>query len=500
MLLSMTNMQKRYGATIALHGVDLEIRAGEVHAVVGENGAGKSTLMKLLSGVVAPDAGKILLDGVPFRPANPRDAREQGIVMIYQELALADHLSVAENISLGTEPSRFGILKRGRMRTIAHQTLAELGYASLNPDVLVRDLPAATRQIVEMARAAAAGCRILVLDEPTSSLSHADTQRLFAFIRRLVAAGCAVVFISHILEDVKALAHRITILRDGQTVHTAEADALSETDMITHMAGRNVDNLYPRSSRAPGESLLEVRDLVTTARNTPVSFAVRRGEVLGIGGLVGSGRTELLRSIFGLDPVCSGDIRVAGRSGWAPPPIRLKQGVGMLSEDRRKEGLAVALSVADNLTLTRFGGKLGFFLPARQHQQARTWIETLGIRVQDSGQSVETLSGGNQQKVAMARLLHHEAEVLLLDEPTRGIDVASKARMYDIIDALATGDPSKGQPPRAVILVSSYIPELLGVCDRIAVMYRGQLSPAQPVDAWDAHKILLCATTGKDAA
>jgi ribose transport system ATP-binding protein len=487
----MRGVSKSFGATVALAGVDLRVAAGEVLAVMGENGAGKSTLMKVLAGVVSPDAGEMLLDGHPFAPRSPRDARAAGVAMIHQELALAPHLTVAENILLAAEPVRAGFVRRATQRDAARAALGQLGRADIDPDRRVAGLPIADRQVVEIARAVAVGCRVLVLDEPTSSLTGADVRHLAALVKRLQAAGQAIVFISHVLEEVRAFADRVTVLRDGATVGGGDLAAVSDAAIVEWMVGRPMNDLYPRSLRTPGEVLLEVTELSARPRPESASLVLRRGEVLGIAGLVGAGRTELVRAIFGLAPVRSGAVRVGTFSGAAPPARRWAQGIGMVSEDRQSEGLAVELSIADNLTLSRLGGlgPAGLVLSGRQRAAARRWVEPLQIRCHDVGQPVAALSGGNQQKVAVARLLHHDVDVFLLDEPTRGIDVGAKARIYRLIDELA----SRG---RSILLVSSHLPELLGVCDRVAVMRRGRLGPGRPVGEVDEHSIMREAIAG----
>jgi ribose transport system ATP-binding protein len=342
---------------------------------------------------------------------------------------------------------------------------------------------------VEIARAVAIGSRVLVLDEPTSSLTREDVARLFALVRRLKAQGHAVIYISHFLEEVKEISDRFTVLRDGRSVGGGETASAAPDQIIALMVGRTVEDLYPRSPRTPGEVVLEVRELGGIARPQSATLALRRGEVLGIAGLVGAGRTELLRAIFGLDAVRRGEVKVATYPGTlagaaASVTQRWAQGVGMVSEDRKNEGLALGLSVTDNLTLTRLPALLS---PARLDRGARQWADRLAVKYRSARQSVGDLSGGNQQKVALARLLYHDADVLLLDEPTRGIDVGSKAEIYRVIDELACKQ-------KAVLMVSNYLPELLGVCDRIAVMCRGVLGPARPVEAVDEHQLMLEAT------
>jgi ribose transport system ATP-binding protein len=455
----MRGVRKSFGATAALAGVDLRVAGGEVLALVGENGAGKSTLMKVLAGVVRPDAGAMLLDGRPYEPRSPRDARAAGVAMIHQELALAPHLTVADNILLGVEPTRAGFIRAAASREAARAALGQLGRADISPDAVVAGLSIADRQVVEIARAVAVGCRVLVLDEPTSSLTSEDVRHLEALVKRLRGQGHAIVFISHVLEEVRAFADRVTVIRDGATVGGGAVGALSNAQIVEWMVGRAVTELYPRSPRTPGAAVLA--------------------------GLVGAGRTELVRAVFGLDPVRRGTVRVAAETGAAAPARRWAQGVGMVSEDRKAEGLAVNLSIADNLTLSRLSGlgPAGLVLAGRQAAASRRWIEPLQIKCRDVAQPVAALSGGNQQKVAVARLLHHDVDVLLLDEPTRGIDVGAKARIYALIDELATQG-------RAILLVSSHVPELLGVCDRVAVMCRGRLGPARPVGEIDEHSLM----------
>jgi ribose transport system ATP-binding protein len=498
--LKMLGVSKRFGATRALHNVQLEVAPGEVLALVGENGAGKSTLMKVLSGAHQPDEGEMWLDGQPYRPRQPLDARRQGIAMIYQELSLAPHLTVMENILLGIEPTAGPFVRWPEMRRRAASALAEIGVGDIRPEAEVRHLSLAQQQMVEIARAVALESRVLVLDEPTSSLARRDIDRLFALIRRLRERGIAVIYISHFLEEVCEISDRFAVLRDGESVGGGMTAGTPADRMIALMVGRSVDDLYPRSARSnDGETVLEIRNLAGVMKPTSASLRLKRGRVLGISGLIGAGRTELMRAIFGLDRVQSGDIRLASYSGAAAPQRRWQQGVGMVSEDRKREGLALGLSIADNITMSRLSG-LGpgrFVLPSRQRAAAMPWVNRIPIKCASPAQRVSALSGGNQQKVAIARLLHADVDVLLLDEPTRGIDVGSKAQIYQLIDDLAAGDAAAGRNPKAILMISSYLPELLGVCDEIAVMSRGRLGPTRPVADWNEHRLMLAAT-GKE--
>jgi ribose transport system ATP-binding protein len=477
-------MRKRFGGTIALDGVDFSVGPGEVQALVGENGAGKSTLMKILSGAQAADEGQMELEGRRYAPRNPLEARQAGVVMVNQELAIAPHLTVADNIVLGAEPLRRGLLHHSAALATARAALTELGRPDIPLTALAGVLSVAEQQLVEIARALALGCRVLVLDEPTSSLTQADTERLFALIRRLRAQGRSIIYISHYLEEVTALSDNYTVLRDGASVARGRTADTTVDQLAQLMVGRQVEDLYARTPRTAGAVVLEVKALAGAPRPLAASFALRRGEVLGLAGLVGAGRSELLRTLFGLDPLRSGTVRFGVHAGPGSPLLRWQQGTGLLSEDRKAEGLALNLSLENNLTLPRLPGILH---PAALAAETRDWIDRLEVRCAGPDQPIGALSGGNQQKIAFGRLLRNDAEVLLLDEPTRGVDIGAKQNIYRLIDRLA-GDG------KAVLMVSSYLPELLGTCDRIAVMCRGVLGPARPVAEWTEHSIMLAAT------
>ncbi len=491
-LLSVAGLRKRFGPTLALAGVELQVRAGEVHALVGENGAGKSTLLKVLAGVHEADEGEVLLDGRTFAPADPAAARAAGLAIIHQELALAPHLSVAENLFLGREPRRGPFVDRRRLRELATTALAQVGREQLDPDTLVGALPPADRQLIEIARALSQDVRLLILDEPTSSLARADVEPLLQRLRQLAARGVGVVYVSHVFEELFAVADRFTVLRDGATVASGAIADVDHDHLVAAMVGRSVTDLYPHSAAQPGAVVLEL-DAVTGLRlPRGASLQLRAGEVLGLAGLVGAGRTELLRAVFGLDPVVAGRVRVAAFDGAASPASRWRQGVGLLSEDRKGEGLMLARSLAENVWLPVLAQKArrGFVTPRQIERDALPWLQRLAVRCAGSSQPVGELSGGNQQKVALARLLATNCEVLLLDEPTRGVDIGAKAEIYAAIDELAH------RRGAAVLIVSSYLPELLGIADRIAVVCRGEVLAAQPVDELDEHSLLAAMTTG----
>lgn len=478
----MQGVRKAFGPVQALGGVDLEVRPGEVHALIGENGAGKSTLMKVLSGAHRADAGSMQLDGAAYAPTGPLDARAHGVAMIYQELTLAPHLTVLENIWLGREQrGRFGRMNRAAMRPAVEAALQRLEHPDIRPETLVQDLSTGARQLVEVARALVGEARVLVMDEPTSSLSRKDTERLFAVVNRLRADGVSVIYISHFLEEVEEIADRFTVLRDGETVGSGVIGEVALERIIEMMVGRSLDEVFPQVPHEIGEPVLEVRGLRGPQVVKEVSLTLRRGEILGIAGLVGAGRTELLRILQGLVPAAGGSWQAT-----VPAPA-----TGLLSEDRKEEGLALNLSLGENLTLGHAAPlmKGPWLSHARRREVTKQWINELAVRCAGPDQSIGDLSGGNQQKIAFARLLHAGVPILLLDEPTRGVDVGSKVEIYRLMGRLA----SEG---KALLVVSSYLPELLGVCDRIAVMHRGVLGPARPVAECTEHGLLEEATRG----
>jgi ribose transport system ATP-binding protein len=484
-LLSMSAISKRFGATRALRGVSLELHAGQALALLGENGAGKSTLMKVLSGAHSPDDGTMELAGAPYAPGGPHAARTAGVVMIYQELNLAKDLTVEDNIMLGQERSRIGLVDRAAQRRIVRDTLARLGHPDLPPDLPVSRLSVATKQVAEIARALVSQAKVIVFDEPTSSLTHADTDRLFATIARLRQQGLGVIYISHFLDEVRRVCDSYSVLRDGETVAAGILVDVSESQLVSLMVGRSIDELYPTVPHTPGEVVLTVSSLSGRTKPRDVSLDLRRGEILGLTGLVGAGRTELLRSIFALDAVRSGRVQVNANFPSPKPKARIRAGLAYVSEDRAGEGLAQSRSIADNITYSRMQpySRWGWLNLSKRREAVADWSNRLEIKAASQEIAVEALSGGNQQKVTLARALHQRADVLLLDEPTRGIDVGTKSTIYRLIGDLAAAGKS-------ILFVSSYFEELLRVCDRIGVMSRGRLVEVRPANEWSKESLL----------
>ena len=492
-VLHLDGVHKRFGPVHALRGVELDVYAGEVHALIGENGAGKSTLMKILSGAHLATEGSIAINDQPYEPTCPQDGREAGVAMIYQELTLAPHLTIEENILLGMETTRFGLIESISSKVEA--ALQLLGQESLSPKTLVGDLNIGTQQLIEIARAIVSDAKIIIMDEPTSSLSTEDTQALFAVIRTLREQGIAIIYISHFLEEVQDISDRYTILRDGETCGTGMMDGVTIPEIIRMMVGRNLDEMYPHVAHEIGDVVMRCSHLRGIDFPVDASFELHQGEILGVFGLVGAGRSEMLRCLFGLDTLVAGEIELADgvklSEGCLSPQRALDAGLDLLSEDRKNEGLAQKMSIAVNTTLSALykESNKGFINLKTEKTIADGWAKRLSTKCHSTLDAISTLSGGNQQKVAVGRLMNHDSSILFLDEPTRGIDVGSKAEIYQLIQQLAADGKS-------IIIVSSYLPELQGVCDTLAVMYRGRLSAVQPVDCWANDQVMAYATTG----
>jgi ribose transport system ATP-binding protein len=451
-MLALHGIRKSFGATVALAGVDLQVGAGEVHALIGENGAGKSTLLNIISGLLKPDSGDVKVDGQ--------------VAHIHQELMIFPHLSVEENILIGTK----GV--------DARPLLAEFGRDDIDLRARAGSLSLADRQVIEICRALARNAPVILMDEPTSSLQRSNVERLFRVIRQLRARGMAVIYVSHFLEEVREIADRYTVLRDGRSVLGGALGEVTDGELISAMVGREVARspggqvAGNSATRKLGNPILEVRDLASPPRLRNASFTLHKHEILGLAGLIGSGRTDLVRALFGLQKITRGEIVTKATFGY-------------LSEDRKGEGLALPLSIADNVTISRLRAVAhhGWVDRRLQDEKTTSIMQRLRIKAPHPRTAVGKLSGGNQQKVAVGRLLHQDPDILLLDEPARGVDIGSKADIYDEIVRLARGG-------KAILMVSSYLPELFAVCDRIAVMTRGRLSPARPTTEWTADSIM----------
>ena len=484
----MRGITKAFPGVQALAGVDLDVGAGDVHVLLGENGAGKSTLMKILSGALQADAGVIEIDGVPMSLTSPRVARDAGIAIIHQELALVPGMTVAENIWLGRAPTRFGMLDHGPMVRRSAALLAQLG-ATVDPNEVVGALGIAQQQLVEIARALSLDARILIMDEPTSALTERESARLFETIRGLTARGVAIIYISHRLDEIFAIGNRITVLRDGRTVVTQAIDHADRRELVRLMANRDVDELVSGSARTMGTSKLRVENLSHGNSLHGVSFSVRAGEIVGFAGLLGAGRTEIARAVFGLELVDSGRIFVDEREiTIRSPRDAIAAGIGFVTEDRKREGLVLSRSVRDNVALPILSrlARLGVVRTRHEQSTAEDAVRDLRIRTPSVRQLAQHLSGGNQQKIVLAKWLATGARILFLDEPTRGIDVGSKQEIYALIQELAANGV-------AIVLMSSDLPEVLGLSDRVLVMREGRIAGEFTRADATAENVMVCA-------
>ncbi len=467
------NISKSFAGVAALKGVSFDVRPGEVHALLGENGAGKSTLIRVIAGAHQPDEGEILVSGRPVRLSSPRDAKRRGIATVYQELLLFPDLTVAENIFLGSAPRRRGgALDWPAIRERARALLDDLDSPDLDVDARVGGLSVANRQRVEIARALSQEPRVLVMDEPTASLAEADVERLMAVVRRLRERGVAIVYVSHRLAEIFALADRVTVLRDGASVGTRDLGEVTPDSLVAMMVGRSIDQLFPKSDVAKGEVALELRGVSCRHEVEDVSFAVRRGEILGIAGLVGSGRTELALTIFGIAPATSGEILVEGAPVVIDSPRRARDlGIAYIPEDRGQQGLIRSQTLRENVALAVLDrlSHGGFIDREAEEARAREAIDRFGIRARGPEMVVRQLSGGNQQKVVIAKWLGTAPRILVMDEPTRGIDVGAKAEIHALMVKLA-------KEGLAIVMISSELPEVLGMSDRVMVMSRGRVA------------------------
>lgn len=493
-VLALRGVSKSFGAVRALHDVSLELRSGEIHALAGENGAGKSTLIKTLAGVHRPDEGALLLAGEPVVFHGPADARDAGIAVIYQEPTLFPDLSIAENIFMGRQPRRSaGRIDRRAVHRATAELMTRLGVA-LDPRRPARGLSIADQQIVEIAKALSFDARVLIMDEPTAALTGGETARLFSVVRTLRAEGAAVLFISHRLEEIFGLCSHVTTLRDGRLVASEPLDGLTEDDLVRRMVGRDLDDLYPKAAAEPGSTVLSVSRLTREGVFRDVSFEVRRGEIVALAGLVGAGRSEVAQAVFGVDRADAGEVRVDGRVLRAgSPTAAMDAGLALVPEDRRLRGLVMEMSIERNIGLTGLGvvRRRGLVSRALEHGRAADWAVKLQLKYNKLADPVSVLSGGNQQKVVLAKWLATDPAVLIVDEPTRGIDVGTKAEVHRLLSSLAADG-------LAVLMVSSDLPEVLRMADRILVMHEGRLTAEIPRGR-ATEETVMAAATGRTA-
>lgn len=493
-ILKMRGVTKDFPGVRALDSVDFTLRRGEIHVLVGENGAGKSTLIKILTGAYSKDAGTICINADEVAFASPKDAVAHGIGVVFQEFSLVPALSVAENLYLGRSLSRrfagLKVLDWPVMNSAAFKALAEFGV-EVDPKAKVRDLSVATRQLVEIAKALALQSKILIMDEPTAALSPQEIDHLFAVLKDLKSQGVSIIYISHRLGEIEKLGDRVTVLKDGKRVDTVETSQVSTSDIVRMMVGRDVEQLYPERKPNPGEVILEVSNL-SSSRFHDVSFSLHAGEILGITGLIGSGKTEVVRSMFGADGVTSGKVMLEGKTvDFRSPNKAIRHGIGLLPEDRRSQGLILPLNIRTNISLPnlRHFLRFGFISPSLESQEVNRLIREVNVRPPDPTQRVEYLSGGNQQKVVVAKWLCSRSKVYIFDEPTRGIDVGAKAEIYELMALLAESGAS-------ILMVSSEIPEILGMCDRVIVMHKGSIAAKYSSETATKEKILVAALRG----
>ncbi len=485
------SISKAFPGVQALSSVDFDLREGEVHALVGENGAGKSTLVSIVGGLQRPDSGQMVFNGQAYRPNAKRDAEAHGIQMVMQELNLISTLTVAENIFVEKLPSRFGFVDYCKLNRAAKEVMERVGLGEVSPDVPVRLLGVGQQQMVEIAAALSQRCRILILDEPTASLTDREIELLFEQIHKLKADGVGIIYISHRIEEVIDIADRITILRDGEVVSTHSTSKVNVVDVIRMMVGRDLEDEHLRHDSKPGPVVLRIVGLTVGKKVKDVSFEIRRGEILGVAGLMGSGRTETMRAVFGADRADSGRIYLYEN----PDPVNIhtprdavRNGIALLTEDRKEQGLLMPLAVRENISLTRLEevSRFGWMDLSEERSVAGRYIATLSVRCSSAEQTVGELSGGNQQKVVIAKWMYRNCDILIFDEPTRGIDVGAKFEIYHMLAELA----DKG---KSIIFISSDLKELMAVCDRMMVMSAGKVAATFQRGQWSEEKIMSAA-------
>lgn len=492
--LQMEGICKYFPGVKALDHVNIEVGYGEILALLGENGAGKSTLMKVLAGVYQPDSGTISINGKRVVIKGPRDSQRQGISIIYQEFNLIPYLSVAENIFLGREPRKMkGVIDWKRLNEQALEWMKRVGLNHVSPEQKVEELTVAEQQLVEIAKSLSFSAQILIMDEPTAVLNSEDTNRLLTIMKELKRQGISIIFITHRLEEVEQVADRIIVLRDGQYVGSVDVSTATRDEVVKMMVGRAISSLYPERNRKIGEVVLKTNDLTIQNSLHNVNLEVRAGEVLGIAGLMGSGSNVLAKALFGMYPQMKGSIMVNGRSRISSPKEAIDAGIALVTDDRKGNGLVLSMSVFENLLLPSYRRISSFGTLLQKSLQTgivEKWVAGLKIKVHDPSVEVETLSGGNQQKVVLGKWLQMEPKVLILNEPTRGIDVGAKAEIYQLMKTLT-------EEGLAIIMISSELPELLGMSHRIAVMHAGRIVAELPIEEATQEKIFIYATGGE---
>ena len=492
-MIRMSGISKAFSGNVVLNNVEFELHDGEIHALMGENGAGKSTLMKILCGICEKDAGSVMVDGQEMEFKSPKDSEAQGIAIIHQELNILPDLSVAENLFLGKEKTYglFGILRKKEMHKEAKELLAKLGL-DIDPSARAGDLSVGKQQIIEIAKAIASNAKYIIMDEPTAALTDREIETLFKTVRELKAKGISFVYISHRMEEIFAICDRITILRDGTYVGVREIPKTTFDEIVAMMVGRELGERFPSRKAVIGEVKLQVKNLSADGAFEDVSFMVRKGEILGVAGLMGAGRTEVAQALFGYRKATAGEILIDGKPVKIHSPIdAMKQKIGFVSEDRKTEGLILDFSIKENIMLTNLdkGSKSGVILPKLENKMVAKYIEQLRIRTASAEQSAKSLSGGNQQKIVIAKWLGTDPQILILDEPTRGVDIGAKKEIYQIMNNLAEAGVS-------ILMISSELPEVIGMADRVMVMHEGKVTGTLTKKDMTQEKIMHYATGG----
>ena len=484
-VLEMVDICKSFPGVKALENVNLKLRRGTIHALMGENGAGKSTLMKVLMGMYTPDSGKVIYDGKEISKYTQGQAIKMGITMVHQELSYIPYMTVAENLFLGREIKKHGVLDKTAMHEKAKELLARVGV-TIDPKLLMKDLSVSERQMVEIAKCVSYNAKIVIMDEPTSAITDKEVEQLFAVLNDLKAKGVAIIYISHKMDEVLKISDEVTILRDGTFIDTYSTENIDINKIIVSMVGRELSQVYPEKKNKIGETIFEVKNLKREGVFHDISFSLRAGEILGFSGLMGAGRTEIMRAIYGIDKLDEGEVYMKGkRIDIKQPGDAITNKIGLVNEDRKGVGLVLPLSIKKNLTLSNlnkyFAGPV--ITAKKEGELADRMMKALAIKAPSKEQLVKNLSGGNQQKVVLGKLLLDEAEVLIMDEPTRGIDIGAKAEIYKLICELA-------EQGKAVIVVSSEMPELLGLCDRIIVLHEGEITGEVRRDSFDQEQLM----------